>query len=577
MKNLISKTYFIVLASLSLLLLISSCVQGANKESNDIAKFKTRALWVDPPGFANRAAVDTMIEKCQRAGINTILANIMLRENVYFKSKNFVGNVNANDQFDPLAYVIEKAHAVNIKVQAWSCVYYSKPKSADWVMKPFIDKNYDHVYLSPAHPEVNPYLLSVMKELLDYDIDGIHLDYTRYWNAAFDYSDVARSEFKKVYDFDPQDFVDHPEKIVPADKDNFPVRVLCPNTIAEKVWEMGIIERTMNLTDLGYAYVTEDPVNIDKLKAPGILIVSHYTDVSTKMIDAFDRYIKRGGDIVWINPSGGLFSKYTKLASMSGVTATNNYLQGHQTVQSVKESKLSNIFSSVKINTANNSLVLGDANAVATFSDGQPSISINKKDKGSFMTIGFHLMSSDKQPITDLLKNIVVLFRSESGLDGSDLMAEKRKQWIDWRASHTLDLVREVNKMVKEKDPKLEVTSAAGLDPQELEGIYREGNKWLKDDLCDFLYPMNYRDNIDDFREVIENQISYTPDNTSNRIFPGLQLYIKSGDGFGPISAEVVKQQLELVKEYGYEGFCLFAYSYLSDEIIEVVSSYNNE
>ena len=35
--------------------------------------FVMRALWVDPPGFGTPQAVDLMIEKCQRAGINTIL------------------------------------------------------------------------------------------------------------------------------------------------------------------------------------------------------------------------------------------------------------------------------------------------------------------------------------------------------------------------------------------------------------------------------------------------------------------------------------------------------------------------
>ena len=577
MKNLLSKTWFFTFAILTLVLVFSSCVEKAQGKSDAATEFTTRALWVDPPGFANREAVDLMIDKCQRAGINTILANIMLRENVYFKSSNFIGNVNANDEFDPLEYVIEKAHAVDIKVQAWSCAYYAKPKSPDWVNKPFMSKDYDQVYLSPGHPEVNPYLLSVLKELLNYDIDGIHLDYTRYWNAAFDYSDAACNRFNESYGFNPQDFVDNSEKIVAPEIEEFPIRVFCPNTIVDRVWEMGIMERTMNYTGLGYGYISENAGKIDKLKAPGVIVVSHYTDISTKILEAFERYIKRGGDIVWINPGGGAFTTHPQLGLIAGIKGTENYKEGHDSINSIKDSQFGNLFSSVEINTGSNNLVLGDANVVATTSNGNPSIAVYQKDKGHFTTIGFHLMSSEKSPIIQLLKDIILWNKAEAGITGPDLLAEKRKQWIDWRATHTLELATEVKKMVKAKSPELEFTSAAGVEPQELKAIYRSGGQWLKDGICDYLYPMNYKDNMEDFKEIIENQISFTPKDKADRVFPGLQLYTKTDNGFGPIDAEMVRQQLQMIKEYGYQGYCLFAYSYFSDEIIEVAASFANK
>lgn len=574
MKNLVSKTLLFAFSCLTLLMFASSCDAKDKGKSDAETEFTTRAIWVDPPGFANREAVDLMIEKCQRAGINTILANIMLRGDVYFKSSNFIGNVNANDEFDPLAYVIEKAHAADIKVQAWSCSYYAKPKSPDWVNKPFLSKDYDHMYLSPGHPEVNPYLISVLKELLEYDIDGIHLDYTRYWNAAFDYSDAACNRFNESFGFNPQDFVDNSEKIVAPEVENYPIRVFCPNTIAERVWEMGIMERTMNYTELGYGYITEDSKKIDDLKAPGIIIVSHYTQISNEILAAFERYVDRGGDIVWINPSGGAFTTYPQLGTLAGIKGTENFKDGHDTINSVKDSDFGNLFSSVEIKTGSNNLVLSDAKAVATTSNGSPSIAIYQKDKGHFTTIGFHLMSSEKDPIIQLLKDIIHWHKAEAGITGPDLLAEKRQQWIDWRATHTLELATAVHNMVKEKNPELEFTSAAGLEPHELDAIYRSGGQWLKDGICDYLYPMNYKDNMEEFKEIIENQMLYTPKDKADKVFPGLQLYTNTDNGFGPIDAEMVKQQLQMIKDYGYHGYCLFAYSYFSDEIIEVAASF---
>ena len=241
---------------------------------------------------------------------------------------------------------------------------------------------------------------------------------------------------------------------------------------------------------------------------------------------------------------------------------------GHESINSVKESQFSSLFSSLNLKTGYNNLVLVDANVVATFSNGEPSIAMKQKYKGHFTTIGFHLMNSEELPVIQLLKNIILWHKEEAGISGSDLMAEKRKQWIDWRASHTLELVSEVRKMLQEKDPKLKLTAAAGVEPKELEVIYRESGQWLNDGLCDYLFPMNYRDNMEDFKELIENQLSVTPIEKTDRVFPGLQLYKKNDNGFGPIDADIVKQQLEIIKEMGYQGFCLFAYSYLSDDII---------
>ena len=112
--------------------------------------------------------------------------------------------------------------------------------------------------------------------MLAYDVDGIHLDYCRYWNAAFDYSEAARKGCRAKLGFDPLDFLDHPERIVPANKDPYPIRVLHPKTQIGKVVELGHTERNMNMTQTGYAFVSESPKNIDALKTPGLLLIDYF-------------------------------------------------------------------------------------------------------------------------------------------------------------------------------------------------------------------------------------------------------------------------------------------------------------
>jgi hypothetical protein len=41
------------------------------------------------------------------------------------------------------------------------------------------------------------------------------------------------------------------------------------------------------------------------------------------------------------------------------------------------------------------------------------------------------------------------------------------------------------------------------------------------------------------------------------------------------LDADIVEKQLLLVQKYGYNGFCLFAYNNLSEELIEMVRKFN--
>lgn len=562
---------FVIMTLLATILFLGCTGNTDNVDSE--AQFQIRALWVDPPGFKDRETVDNLIEKCSRAGINMLIPDIMLRNEVWFKSKNFIGKVNANEQYDPLAYLIEKAHAAGIKVQPWSCTYYSSPKHPDWVSKPFVDNNYDHVFLSAAHPEVNPYLLSVLEELLEYDIDGIHLDYSRYWNAAFDYSEAAANRFKASYGFDPRDFYDHPERIVVPEKDPYPVRMLCPDASTPHVATLGVLERNLNRTGIGYAYISEKTANINALRAPGLLIISYYNHIPDEMAKALKRYVKRGGDILWISPENTLFEK-DLIRGLTGVKGA----EGFKTEQ-IKLHVLDNLFGksidTLQIRVGGNSLILENADVIARLDTDKPIITINRAEKGKVAVIGFRLMGSDSPQVMDYFRDAIAGLRTEAGVTDPDPMGEKRKQWIDWRASHIKELFREVTKMVKKKDPNLSVTSASGVGPQQYNGIYRDSRELLSENIVDYVFPMNYTDRMDILKEILDEQVLYTPEGMSGNIYPGLKLYTQKNNVTVPMDAGIVGQQLEMVKQYGYRGFCLFAYSYFSDEMVEILQQHS--
>lgn len=558
------------LSAVIILLVIFVNLKVAGQSSG----FKVRALWVDPSGFGTSQTVDQMISKCQRAGINTILPDIMIGGTVYFKSPHFIGKVLANEQFDPLGYMIKKAHAVGIKVQAWSCVYYGKPLKDEWVSQSLDRNAQTQTFLSPAHPEVNPYLLSVLKDLLSYDIDGIHLDYTRYCNAAFDYSDAARKGCQAELGFDPLNFLDHPELIVPAKKDMFPIRVLHSKTQMAKVWETGVVERNLNRAGVGFAFVSERTQNIDALRVPGLLVISHYVDVSPEMAAAIQRYVNRGGNILWIDLSSSVLEKNQEIRKLTGLSGSKALQLGRVSLQKASDHPIGGLIQKLPFNTSGNLPQVADARIIARLSSGEPVITINQIGKSKVMVIGFRAMESNSDSIISLMKGIMNWYRAEAGVKGPDLLAEKRNQWMKWRADQVLPLVREINKAVKTKNPGLVVTSSAGVGPQQYCGVYRDGGYWLTEKMNDYLFPMNYTTDPVELEDILREQASRTPQGMSDRIYPGLQMYSVKNKVVMSLDAAIVEKQLLLVRQKGYQGFCLFAYNSFSDELVEVVSKF---
>jgi len=72
----------------------------------------------------------------------------------------------------------------------------SQPKSPQW----------EGIYLSPIHPDVNPYLLSVYSEIVnEYDVDGIHLDYIRFQDEMYGYNKFGMQKFEDMFNINPRD------------------------------------------------------------------------------------------------------------------------------------------------------------------------------------------------------------------------------------------------------------------------------------------------------------------------------------------------------------------------------------
>ncbi|NQT98073.1 MAG: family 10 glycosylhydrolase [Candidatus Marinimicrobia bacterium] len=195
--------------------------------------FQQRCLWVVRSNITTAKAIDKLLQFSQINKFNHLIVQVRGRGDAYYNSTLVVrARMLRNATFDPLAYLIQKAHLRGIKVHAWVNVYLvwsdkSVPYSTnhilyqhpEWLDIPEagrmqaselvrnmerLREGHEGLYLSPGHPDVPDHLLKVFREIVEkYDIDGLHLDYIRYQDADFGRNPIARQIYERYNGDDP--------------------------------------------------------------------------------------------------------------------------------------------------------------------------------------------------------------------------------------------------------------------------------------------------------------------------------------------------------------------------------------
>lgn len=214
------------------LLLISVAVSQPVAEGEP----EVRAFWADAfaSGLKTRAEIDLLVDRVLQANANTIVAQVRRRGDSFYlnSAEPFTDDTAVEPGLDPLAYLLERAHANGLEVHAWiiaNALYSGHPYIAtgtwpckvpcspqhafnqhgffatgddNWLTRthpsytagtsryvsggveliPFgwrlTDGNW---WIDPGHPAAAEYTVDVIKHLVTYyDIDGLHLDRIRY-------------------------------------------------------------------------------------------------------------------------------------------------------------------------------------------------------------------------------------------------------------------------------------------------------------------------------------------------------------------------------------------------------------
>ncbi|MDQ0164312.1 uncharacterized lipoprotein YddW (UPF0748 family) [Bacillus horti] len=168
-----------------------------------------RAFWVQAfeLGLKSPQQIDQLVADVKAANMNAIIAQVVRRHDAYYVSEYlpFTQDPSVVPGFDPLGYLLEKAHQEGIEVHAWvvlgpmwHSIYGGAPQDPNHIYNVYgphasdeetwITKGYDgsignvmQPYVDFGHPEVVEHFVHIVQDLLThYQVDGIHLDYVRY-------------------------------------------------------------------------------------------------------------------------------------------------------------------------------------------------------------------------------------------------------------------------------------------------------------------------------------------------------------------------------------------------------------
>jgi len=197
-----------------------------------------RGVWADAlhAGFKSTTEIDQMVQRAVDGNYNAIVAEVLAFHDsgpnwhgAYWNSTIVPKAVDITGEIDPLDYLCQQAHAQNIEVHAWLVpfrVSSTWPPSGNtiltnnskWLMVPQADEGTiakvgSYYTLDPGSPDVQEYLVSIVRELVTfYDIDGINWDYIRYtqtdagYPSDTNYQNSTKKRYQRLGGYTWDDF-----------------------------------------------------------------------------------------------------------------------------------------------------------------------------------------------------------------------------------------------------------------------------------------------------------------------------------------------------------------------------------
>ena len=273
-----------VICILSILIIVSllslSC---SHEEQNDVEE-KPKILWLDAKAnfkrFSNQDTIRHYLDVAKSTGFNEVVVDVRpMQGDVLYKSEilqpltSFGDGYTYERDWDYLQFFIEESKKRDLKVtvsvgvlpagqiptktgtayndESWDdkiCVSYTKEG-----LKKMKETDENALFLNPSLSFVKEFVVNFITEIVsNYDFDALALDYCRYKNADYDFSDSSRVAFEKFINKKVEKF---PEDIFTFNEEGTRI----PGKYYKQWWEFRSTTITNLVTDIRKAIKKEKP------------------------------------------------------------------------------------------------------------------------------------------------------------------------------------------------------------------------------------------------------------------------------------------------------------------------------
>ena len=218
MQKIVHIISYILLIALALP--IQAQDEATSPFSSTFPKREERAVWlatiggIDWPRIKATDARSTerqkqelidILDQLKRANINVVILQTRIRGSVIYPSaiepwdNAITGKSNVGPSYDPLRFAIDECHKRGMELHAWIV---SIPLGTAQRQKAYGSKSITRhhsslcktvggeMFMIPGNPATADYIASLCKEIVEnYDVDGISLDYIRYPESQYHFSD----------------------------------------------------------------------------------------------------------------------------------------------------------------------------------------------------------------------------------------------------------------------------------------------------------------------------------------------------------------------------------------------------
>lgn len=132
---------------------------------------------------------------------------------------------------------------------------------------------------------------------------------------------------------------------------------------------------------------------------------------------------------------------------------------------------------------------------------------------------------------------------------------EFNRAWTEYRQESLTRIIREASKAIRANHPGMEISAA--VQNQNM-WFAQNWPLWLENGYVDFVCPMDYTPETDDFRELVQSQKAQRL-GSRGKIYPGIGFSAGAGrwpDDGGDMRR--FREQVEVTRSEGMPGFCLF-------------------